>query len=65
MFYRAFVQKNGLFPPPELTKAKAGESELSEAEAMKMFMMMNGMERRTLRKMIAGGSGQMKEGEPL
>jgi hypothetical protein len=55
-FYRAFVQKNELFPPPELVRNKPGESDLSNEEVMKMFSMMNGMERRTLRKMIAGGS---------
>ena len=62
IFYSAFINKNNLFPPPEL----AGESddddvEVDKARVMKVGAMMEGMELRTRHKSLgsAGTSDEM------
>ena len=55
LFYSAFLQKNGLFPPPELA-AEPTEAEKEEWEdverAWKIQSMMNGMDRHTRHKAL-------------
>ena len=55
IFYNAFVQKNNLFPPPELASKNNDKSDLSKEEQMKMFFMMQGIDRRAPHKQIEGG----------
>ena len=54
-FYTAFCNKNRLFPPEEMAREKTSEDEISNLEALKIGMMMEGMERHTIKKMIEGG----------
>lgn len=55
LFYSAFLQKNRLFPPPELA-AEPTEAEKEEWEDMermwKIHSMMNGMDRHTRHKAL-------------
>lgn len=53
-FYSAFCHKNRLFPPEEMARETMPEDEVSKLEAMKIGMMMEGMERHTIKKMIEG-----------
>jgi hypothetical protein len=59
-FYLAFIQKNNLFPPLELTSDKTEDQSLTDEELLKMQAMMAGMARRTLRKMIPGSRSEEK-----
>lgn len=56
LFYRAFVSKNSLFPPPELAGDTAPPEALSREEAIKLSFLMEGMDRHTMRKMIEGAT---------
>lgn len=55
-FYRAFIQKHEIYGTDPLPAAK-NRPPLSRAELFRMSMLMNGMEDRTMRKMIEGGQG--------
>lgn len=50
-FYRAFIQKHAIYGTDPHPNAEKGP-ELSHEELLRMSMLMNGMEDRTLRKMI-------------
>lgn len=55
IFYSAFIQKNNLFPPPELSR-KQGDSEAIDPDVlMKMEAMMEGIDHRTRHKAIGDG----------
>lgn len=57
IFYSAFIQKNKLFPPPEL--ADKPSSEQTDIDViMKMEAMMEGIEHRTRHKAIGAGGGK-------
>ena len=53
-FYTAFCHKNRLFPTEEIAMEKTAEDESSNLDALKIGMMMEGMERHTIKKMIEG-----------
>lgn len=53
-FYTAFCHKNRLFPSEEIAREKTSEDEISNIESLKIGMMMEGMERHTIKKMIEG-----------
>ena len=53
-FYTAFCHKNRLFPTEEIAMEKTSEDEISNLDALKIGMMMEGMERHTIKKMIEG-----------
>lgn len=56
VFYSAFVQKNELFPPPELAGSR-DVTELTDPDTiLKMEAMMEGIEHRTRSKAIGDGS---------
>ncbi len=57
IFYSAFANKNHLFPPEDKCTAKSAEELTPEqrARALKAGLMMEGMERHTLRKALAAG----------
>lgn len=52
-FFRAFVQKNNIYPPQEKTTAEGAE--LEKEEILKLAAMMDGMDVHTRRKMIESG----------
>ncbi|MEK3759667.1 DUF2786 domain-containing protein [Paenibacillus sp. FSL P4-0338] len=52
LFYSAFMNKNKLFPSDEKPKAKSTCKDLSREEELRLSFMMEGMERRTMTKMI-------------
>lgn len=52
LFYSAFMYKNGLFPSDEKPKAITPGKFLSREEELRLSFMMEGMERRTMTKMI-------------
>lgn len=54
LFYKAFMNKNNLFPPDGKARATTSSDELSREEALKLSFMMEGMEQHTIRKMIEG-----------
>lgn len=54
-FFSAFCSKNRLFPPEEMERESTPEDEISELEALKISMMMEGMEKYTMMKMLEGG----------
>ncbi len=54
MFYAAFVQANGIFPPPNKTKASSGKSSLTE-EDMKMLALASNLEKHEYLLQIEGG----------
>ena len=62
VFYSAFIQKNELFPPPEL----AGHVESDDPDVVdydkiaKMKAMMNGIDQRTRHKALGDGGGDEK-----
>lgn len=56
IFYSAFIQKNRLFPPPELVKASDSDDDEIDMETLaKMQAMMQGIERRTRNKALPEG----------
>ena len=54
LFYSAFIQKNGLFPPDSLKDGdiQTCKEKMSHSELVRMSMMMNGIERTQVRKAI-------------
>ena len=58
-FYSAFMQKNRLFPPDDKARPASARDELSNEELIKLSFMMEGIERHTLKKMIAGGNADV------
>lgn len=52
LFYTAFIQKNKLFPPEEKSRESTANDDISDADLFKLSFMMEGMERRTMTKMI-------------
>jgi hypothetical protein len=52
IFYKAFANKNKLFPKEGKEREARPEDELSKAELLKLALMMEGMDRRTMTKMI-------------
>ncbi|MEK3987439.1 DUF2786 domain-containing protein [Paenibacillus sp. FSL K6-3166] len=52
LFYSAFMNKNKLFPSEEKAKATTSGKALSREEELRLSFMMEGMERRTMTKMI-------------
>ena len=55
MFYSAFIQKNDLFPPPNLSRDGADAEPVDLNVVMKMAAMMEGIEHRTRHKAIGDG----------
>ncbi len=55
VFFSAFIQKNKLFPPPELTRADQISSDIDMEHLLKMGAMMDGIEHRKRRKAICAG----------
>lgn len=58
IFYGAFANKNRLFPSPDKLKKEKDDEEPTQEElarALKVGLMMEGMERHTLRKAITAG----------
>lgn len=53
-FFRAFIQKHEIYGDDPHPNAE-NRPQLSRAELFRMSMLMNGMEDRTMRKMIEGG----------
>lgn len=51
-FYSAFLQKNKLFPPEEKARKSTSDDEMSTADLLKLSLMMEGIQRRTMAKMI-------------
>jgi len=51
-FYSAFLQKNKLFPPEEKARNSVSNDDMSSADLLKLSLMMEGMQRRTMTKMI-------------
>lgn len=58
VFFTAFCRKNGLYPSESKVPAKSADDLTPEEKArlFKASLMAEGMERHTLRKMIAGGN---------
>lgn len=55
VFYSAFLQKNDLFPPPELADTRPSDGDEVDLERVeKIFAMMAGIERRTRHKALPG-----------
>lgn len=55
IFYSAFLQKNDLFPPPELADQRpSGDDEVDMERIEKMLAMMGGIEQRTRHKALPG-----------
>lgn len=54
-FFSAFCSKNRIFPPEEMQRENP-DDEISEWEVLKITMMMEGMERHTIKKMLEGGN---------
>jgi hypothetical protein len=58
-FYHAFINKNDIFPSPEIVKIHPEKkAELSLDEQLLLNAMMNGMNRHTRRAMIESGGSQ-------
>jgi len=56
IFYSAFIQKNLLFPPPELVKASdSNDDKISMEKLAKMQAMMKGIKHRTRNKALPEG----------
>lgn len=55
-FYTAFINKNGIFPPPEKAGLAPEPEEMSKEEIMKLAAMMGGMDTHTRRAMIESGA---------
>ncbi len=58
VFYSAFIQKNKLFPPPELTCDDLPSDDVDMERIMKMEAMMEGIDRRSRRKAISVGKDE-------
>lgn len=52
VFYSAFIQKNKLFPPPELTTEQDGDKSDDADRIEKMLAMMEGIDRHTRKKAL-------------
>ena len=57
VFYSAFIQKNELFPPPDLAGELEDLGQVDLDVIMKMEAMMEGIEHRTRHKAIGDGGG--------
>ena len=55
VFYSAFIQKNDLFPPPNLSGDEPDAEPVDLNVVMKMAAMMEGIEHRTRHKVIGDG----------
>ena len=55
MFNSAFIQKNDLFPPPNLSRDGPDTEPVDLNVVMKMAAMMEGIEHRTRHKAIGDG----------
>lgn len=55
VFYSAFIQKNELFPPPDLSREGADAEPIDPNVIMKMAAMMEGIDHRTRHKAIGDG----------
>ena len=56
IFYSAFLQKNNLFPPPELADTRTDDDDEVDMERIeKMVAMMNGIDHRTRNKALPQG----------
>ena len=55
VFYSAFIQKNELFPPPDLSGEGGDAEPVDPNMVMKMAAMMEGIEHRTRHKAIGDG----------
>lgn len=60
IFYSAFVQKNNLFPPPELAGSTSSSDDVDLVKLEKMQAMMSGIDRRTRHKALPGEVGDDK-----
>lgn len=58
VFYSAFIQKNELFPPPDLAGGLEDLGQVDLDVIMKMEAMMEGIEHRTRHKAIGDGNGE-------
>ena len=60
IFYSAFIQKNDLFPPPELSGEIGSSDEIDLVRIEKVKAMMGGIEHRTRHKALPEREGQSK-----
>ncbi len=58
VFYSAFIQKNDLFPSPELTRDNPSSRDVDMVRIMKMEAMMEGIDHRSRRKAISTGKDE-------
>lgn len=57
IFYSAFLQKNNLFPPPELADTHTDDDDEVDMERIEKIMaMMNGIDHRTRNKALPQGT---------
>ena len=56
LFYKAFLSNNDIFPPDNKQRAPLPSDELSHEERFRIAMMMEGVERHSMKKMIESGT---------
>lgn len=55
LFYYAFINKNVIFPPDAPTKDENDPNRLSKSDAVRMSMMMQGIDRSQIRRELTSG----------
>lgn len=58
LFYRAFLNKNNLFPPPELAGDPVNDEDVDQVEAMKVSAIMMGLDHHTRRKGLEAAANE-------